>query len=122
MDAPSLPDDKLHRDQPGPYAALAARARRTADGALAIDAAIGCAWLAALIAWHPAWWQFVVAPVAIGAFGLWGIVDRELVTATMPSRRRVLLIGRAVAAAVGTLAVLLSAFRVLGALIGTVIS
>ena len=122
MDAPVLPDDGLHREQPGPYAALAARARRTSDGVLAIDAAIGCAYLAALLAWHPSWWQFVVAPVAIGAFGLWGIVDRELAAARTPALRRVLLVTRAASAAIGTLAVVVSAFRILGALVGTVIS
>ena len=114
--------ETTRRDQPGPYAALAARARGTSDGALAIDTAIGCAYLAALIAWHPSWWQFAVAPVSIAAFGLWGIADRELAATTPPSRRRMLLGARATAAALGTLAVLLSAFRILGALVGTVIS
>ncbi|HEX8850559.1 MAG TPA: hypothetical protein VF761_13590 [Gemmatimonadaceae bacterium] len=108
-------------ERPGPYAALAARARRSSDGALALAAAIGCAYLAALVALHPSWWSFVVAPIAIGAYGLWGIADRELVAGDA-TRRRLLLAARALAAAIGTLAVLTSVFRILGALIGTVIS
>lgn len=116
-----MPNGSLSDDRPGPYAALAARARRSSDGALALATGVGCAYLAALVAWHPSWWSFIVAPVAIGAFGLWGIADREL-AGSDATRRRLLVAARALAAAIGTLAVLMSLFRILGALIGTVIS
>ena len=116
-----MPNGTLSDDRPGPYAALAARARRTSDGALALASGVGCAYLAALLALRPSWWSFVIAPVAIGAFGLWGIADREL-AGSDATRRRLLLLARALAAAIGTLAVLTSVFRILGALVGTVIS
>lgn len=116
-----MPNGALSDERPGPYAALAARARRSSDGALALASGVGCAYLAALLALRPAWWSFVVAPIAIGAFGLWGIADREL-AGSVATRRRLLLAARGLAAAIGTLAVLTSVFRILGALVGTVIS
>lgn len=122
MISSSPASDSTEAERPGPYAALAARARRASDGGLAISTAAGCLYLALLLVWRPAWWQFVVAPLAIGFFGVWGIADRERTAATDPSRRRLLGALRAIAAFGGTLAVALSAFRILGALVGTVIS
>ena len=68
-------------DRPGPYAALAAAARRSSDGALVAAAAAGCLLSAGLLVWRPGWWQFALAPLAVGAFGVWGIADRELTVA-----------------------------------------
>lgn len=117
-----MPNGALDEPHPGPYAALAAKARRSSDGALVAEGAVGALLLAALLAWRPSWWQYALAPLAIGAFGLWGIADRELAEATTAPRRRALLAARWIAAALGTLFVLASAFRILGALVGTVIS
>lgn len=117
-----MPNGAADDGHPGPYAALAAKARRSSDGALVADGAIGVLLLVALVAWRPSWWQFVLAPLAIGAFGLWGIADRELADAATVSRRRVLLAARWIAAALGTLFVLVSAFRIVGAVVGRVIS
>lgn len=109
-------------EHPGPYAALAAKARRSSDGALAAESAVGALLFLALLAWRPSWWQFVLAPLAIGAFGLWGIADRELADATTTTRRRALVAARWITAALGTILVLVSAFRIVGAVVGRVIS
>lgn len=122
MDSTSPADRATEAEHPGPYAALAARARRASDGGLAIATAVGLVHLALLLVWRPASWQFVVAPLAIGCYGIWGIADRERTAAADPSHRRMLGVARALAAIVGTLAVALSAFRIVGAVVGTVIS
>lgn len=109
-------------ERAGPYAALAAKARTSSDGALVAAAAAGALWVALLLVVRPAWWQFVVAPAAVGAYGVWGVADRELADAPAPARRRLLRAACAAAAVLGTAAVALTAFRVLGALVGTVIS
>jgi len=115
----------------GPYAVLAARARRASDGALAGAAAVGVLAAAAVAAWRPAWWALALPPVAVGAFGLWGILEREA------AERRAGRAGRAgradalglalravqwLAVVVGTAAAGLAALAVLGALLGRVIS
>lgn len=122
MDSRSLPNGTADDGHPGPYAALAAKARQSSEGALVADGAIGMLLVVALVAWRPSWWQFVLAPLAVGAFGLWGIADRELADATTTTRRMALVAARWVAAALGTLFVLVSAFRIVGAVVGRVIS
>jgi hypothetical protein len=109
-------------DRPGPYAALAAAARRSSDGALVAAAAIGCLLSAGLLVWRPAWWQFALALLAVGAFGGWGIADRELAAARSDIKRRLLRATCALAAIAGTIAVAITAFRIVGAVVGTVIS
>jgi hypothetical protein len=122
MTAPEVRPDDVARERPGPYAALAAKARATSDGTLVAAAAGGALYLALLLVVRPAWWTFVVAPLALGAFALWGIAERELGRPGGVPRRRILRLAQVVAVVLGTAAVLLSALRVLGALVGTVIS
>ena len=116
-------------DRPGLYAALAALARRTSYGALTGAAAIGILTVLGLTLWWPGWWAFTMPLVALGAFGLWGIVERERVehVERAPATAgtfvpRALAAVQWLAIALGTGAVLVAAVRGLGALIGTVIS
>jgi hypothetical protein len=110
-------------DRPGPYAALAERARRTSDGALTAAAAVGVLAVLGLVLWRPTWWTLVAPLVAVGAFGVWGTLERERVATEHDSPpARAIVVGQWAAVVVGTGALLVAAFRVLGALIGTVIS
>ena len=109
-------------DRPGPYAALAERARRTSDGALTAAAAVGVLAVLGLVLGRPAWWTLVTPLVAVGAFGVWGTLERERVATEHDSPARAIVAGQWAAVVVGTGALLVAAFRVLGALIGTVIS
>ena len=110
-----------------PYAALAARARRTSQGALTAAAAVGVLALLALTLWRPAWWTAALPLVSLGAFGWWGILEREraeryssaAVTGIAP---RALRAAQWLAVAAGTASALLAAFALLGLLFGTVIS
>lgn len=121
-----LPRNMNAGDRQGPYAALAARARRTSDAALTAAAAIGVLTVLGLALWRPAWWAAVAPLVALGPFGLWGTLERERAARWRETEAsaalRALVVGQWAAIVVGTGAVLLAAFRVLGALIGTVIS
>ncbi|MFL5574901.1 MAG: hypothetical protein ACJ79S_02885 [Gemmatimonadaceae bacterium] len=126
MRRPTHLDDADDRERPGLYAALAARARRTSDGALAGAAAVGILTVLGLTIWQPAWWALAAPLVALGAFGVWGTLERER-AARQPAAgptfvSRAIAAGQWVAVVAGTGAVLLASFRVLGALIGTVIS
>jgi hypothetical protein len=112
-------------ERPGPYAVLAARARRSSDEALAAAAAVGLMAVAGLWVARPAWWVLALPLVALGAFGAWGMAERE-----QRERRalaeggpgRALVVVQWLAVAVGTGAALLTAFGVLAALFGRVIS
>jgi hypothetical protein len=57
-------------------ALLAARARRTGDGALAAALATGIIGAAAIGLFLPGWWRLALPLVSLAAFGGWGIVDR----------------------------------------------
>jgi len=87
---------------------------------------VGVIAILGLVLGRPAWWVAVTPLVAVGAFGLWGTLERERAAHSLA--RGTTAVGRAIVAAqwtavvVGTGAILLAAFRVLGALIGTVIS
>lgn len=112
-------------ERPGPYAVLAARARRSSDGALAAAAAVGLVALVGLLAARPAWWVLALPLVAVGAYGVWGIAERE--EAERRGRAaggpgRALAVVRWLAVALGTGAALLTAFGVLAVLFGRVIS
>jgi hypothetical protein len=113
-------------DRPGPYAALATRARRTSDGALTIAAAVGVVAVLGLVLWRPVWWTLATPLVAVGAFGVWGTLERERAgrapTVQHSPAARAVVVGQWVAVVVGTGALLVAAFRILGTLIGTVIS
>ena len=131
MRAPSEPRPtagELAGRPAGPYAVLAARARRASDGALAGAAAVGVLAAAAVAAWRPAWWALALPPVAVGAFGLWGILEREAAERRAGRAGRADALGLALravqwlAVVVGTAAAGLAALAVLGALLGRVIS
>jgi fatty acid desaturase len=105
---------------------LAQRARRASDRRLAID--VGAGFLAALafVLWRgPYWFLLACAGVAFGAYGTWGIVDREL--GEVPAEhhqtmRTALRAARVVAAILVALAILSLIFGVPAALVGTWIS
>lgn len=122
-----VPQDRHVEDKPGPYAALASRARRTSDAALTGAAAVGVLAVLGLVLWRPTWWIAVTPLVALGAFGLWGTLERERAARLRAPAQdtgvmRAIVIAQGAAVVVGTCALLLGAFRLLGALVGTVIS
>jgi hypothetical protein len=104
---------------------LTRRARRSSDRRLVIDAAVGVLLAAAMLLWRPPFWiPLLGAALTIGAFGAWGITDRELTdrVARPGSRTAPLRAARATTAVVGgagALTALLSAFMTL---LGTWIS
>jgi hypothetical protein len=105
---------------------LAARARATPDGRLVADVAVGLlAGLAAAV-WRPvAWVSLAGICVALAAFGLWGIFDRELregYAAEGAALARGLRAARAMATAIGVVAAVGALFAGLGVLLGTWIS
>jgi hypothetical protein len=103
------------------YAMLAGRARRASDAVLAALTGIGGVAAVALIAMRPAWWAFVLPLVSAGAFGLWGILERETAErGALRSARydRAVGVAQWVAAAVGTVCVIVTVFAVLGILLG----
>ena len=109
------------------YAALAELARRSSDGALATAATVGLVAVMGLL-FAPAGWRVPLLPlVAVGAFGVWGMVERERVAPSEQEAgaRRDSPVSTAVrwlAVAIGTAAAALAALALLGALFGTVIS
>jgi hypothetical protein len=105
---------------------LASHARRTSDGWLVAHVAIGMAVAVAALA-VPS--TAALVPVAAGlasiAFGLWGIFDRELTERgerAPPSGHMPLRVARALAAALGAVAVLAALFALLALSLGTWIS
>jgi hypothetical protein len=98
------------------------RARRASDRRLAADTAIGVIVAAGALIWRPAGWaQLLLAAVCIGAFGIWGIVDRELLerVATSGASPRSLRFGRGAAAAVGGTAALMLLLSLFALAVGT---
>lgn len=112
------------QEPPGLYATIAARTRRAADATLAIAAGIGIFGAVGVVVWRPAWWIYALPLVAVGAAGVWGIADREGGgrAGAHPNTRRLLTALQWTAAAVGTAAVLIVVFAVLGRVLGTIIS
>ncbi|HET7459549.1 MAG TPA: hypothetical protein VFJ74_17995 [Gemmatimonadaceae bacterium] len=111
------------------YAALAAQARRTSDGALATSALVGVIAVIGLAFGRPGWWALALPLVSLGAFGVWGILERERTARGAEQQQqpsaaatRALAVGQWLAAAVGTVATIVAAFALLGVLFGTVIS
>jgi hypothetical protein len=70
--ATSQPHDDL-------FHALAARARATSDGRLALAVIGGFATTLCMAVWRPSGWLIVGGiTLCIASFGAWGIADREL--------------------------------------------
>lgn len=111
---------------PNVYAALAERARRMSDLALAACLAVGAAGVIAIVGTGSGLWKLAFPLGALAAFGLWGIADRERTTATredMPARLRDAANAVCwVALAGGTLAGIATALVLLATLLGTIIS
>jgi hypothetical protein len=117
--------DPLATEPPGLFAMLAVRARRASDGALATLAGIGGVAAIALVAVRPSWWAFALPLVSAGAFGLWGILERA--TAERGAERsarydRAVSVAQWVAVAIGAVCAIVTAFAVLGVLMGPIIS
>jgi hypothetical protein len=104
---------------------LVARARAASDGRLVADVLVGA--LAALVIaiWRPTGWLTIGgAALALAAFGVWGITDREVRDRSTASSwvTRALRIARAVAGIAGFCSGVVALFAVLGVVLGTWIS
>ena len=123
-----MPDDREIRigAQTSLAQFLTQRARNASDQRLAIDAGVGFLALLTVVWWRgPYWFLLACAAVAVGAYGMWGITDREL--AEIPAARHrathtALRVARAAAAVLTALAILSLIFGVPAALLGTWIS
>jgi hypothetical protein len=117
--------DPLATEPPGLFAMLAVRARRASDGMLAALAGVGGVAAIALLAVRPSWWAFALPLVSAGAFGLWGILERA--TAERGAERsarydRVVSSAQWMVVAIGALCAIVTAFAVLGVLMGPFIN
>lgn len=105
---------------------LSARARRASDSRLAVDAGAGLVGLLAALYWRPPGWIALASTaVGLGAFGTWGIADRELrerQSAGQRSFTAMLRLARVVAAAAGAMAVFVFLFALVGVALGRWIS
>ena len=105
---------------------LAARARAASDGRLALDVVVGAIVVILFVAWRPAGWVSLAgAATSLAAFGLWGIIDREIrERAQAPHARAVSLLAalRLALACLGFLAGVAALFGSLGIVLGKVIS
>ena len=103
---------------------LAHRARQASDLRLVVDAAAGFV-IAVLIAIlrPPVWVPLAAFAFALGAFGAWGILDRETSDpASVSGRRRILVASRAFIGALGVLAAVVGGISLFFGLLGTWIS
>ena len=113
--------DPRATEPPGLFAMLAVRARRAPDAVLATMAGIGGVSAIALAAVRPSWWTFALPLVSVGTFGLWGMLERA--TAERGAERsarydRAVGAAQWVAVAIGAVCTILTAFEVLGVVIG----
>ena len=117
--------DPRATEPPGLFAMLAVRARRAPDAVLATMAGIGGVSVIALAAVRPRWWMYALLPVAAGAFGLWGILERGISErGALRSTRYDLVVAAMqwLAVAIGTVAAIVTAFAALGIFLGRIIS
>ena len=106
---------------------LVARARGASDGRLVADVLLGAATALGFAVWRPTGWLSIGgAALALAAFGLWGIVDREVGdrAAAAGSRRalRLLQVARAGVAIAGSCSAAVAVFAALAVALGTWIS
>lgn len=121
----SLDKNSVGAEPQGLYALLATRARSASDTMLAGLTAIGGLSLVALAAIRPRWWMYALLPIVVGAFGLWGILERSIVERGVKRGmryERILSVGQVIAIAIGSIAALVTAFAILGILIGPFIN
>jgi len=117
--------DPRAAEPPGLFAMLAVRARRASDGTLAALAGVGGVAAIALAAVRPSWSAFALPLVSAGAFGLWGILERA--TAERGAQRsasydRAMSVAQWVLVAIGAVCAIVTAFAVLGVLMGPFIN
>jgi hypothetical protein len=103
---------------------LTQRARHASDLRLVVDTAVGCVAAALLAVFRPPLWLPLTAlAFSLGAFGAWGILDRETTDLSpLGGRRRMILAFRAVIGALGAIAAVLGAVSLFFGLLGTWIS
>jgi hypothetical protein len=103
---------------------LAQRARQASDRRLALDAALGLLAAAGFAVLRPPLWIPLTAlAFCFGAFGIWGILDRELIdSAGSKSRARVFSWARGTVAVLGGAAAVLFGVSLFFALLGPIIS
>ena len=103
---------------------LSARARGASDLRLAIDVAVGVVIAVAVAVWQPPAWPVILAAgLCFGAFGAWGIADRELrERGEAATSVRWLRVVRQAAALLGVLAAVALLVGVLALALGTWIS
>ena len=103
---------------------LAQRARNASDKRLVVDAAVGLMGAASIAVLRPPLWIPLAAlAFCLGAFGVWGILDRETADASHGSRNSRLLVGaRAITAALGGAAAAIFGVSLFFALLGQWIS
>lgn len=103
---------------------LAQRARQATDRRLALDAAVGLVVAATLaVVRPPLWLPLAALAFSLGAFGVWGILDREASDAVAGSTRTRLLTGaRALTALLGGASAAVFGVGLFFALLGPLIS
>jgi hypothetical protein len=103
---------------------LAHRARQASDRRLALDAALGLIAAAGFAVLRPPLWIPLTAlAICLGAFGVWGILDRELVdSAGAENRVRVFAWARSGVALTGGAAAIVFGVTLFFALLGPIIS
>ena len=103
---------------------LAQRARNASDKRLVIDAAVGLVGAATVAVLRPPLWiPLASLAFCLGAFGVWGILDRETADASHGGRHSRFLSGaRAITAALGGTAAAIFGISLFFALLGQWIS
>ena len=103
---------------------LTQRARQASDLRLVIDAAVGFVVAALMAALRPPFWVPLAAlAFALGAFGAWGILDRESTDpASVTGRRRIITVSRAIVGVLGIIAAVLGGVFLFFGFLGTWIS
>ena len=117
--------ESLSNAEPGLPEFLAKRARKASDGRLASESGAGFVVAVVALAWRPSGWPlFASAGVCALAFGLWGIVDRELrERIAAPTRTaNTLRFARVGIVVVGGVAAVAMALSFLALALGTIIS
>ena len=103
---------------------LVQRARSSSDKRLVVDAAVGLVGTASVVVLRPPLWiPLASLAFCLGAFGVWGILDRETQDASGASgRTRLLHAARAFFAALGAAAAAIFGVSLFFALLGQWIS
>ncbi|MEX2177100.1 MAG: hypothetical protein WD801_00220 [Gemmatimonadaceae bacterium] len=104
---------------------LAARARHASDSELTVDAVGGLVATMLVIVWRGPGWELLLAvSTCVGAFGTWGIADRELGEQPDAPRRRAIMMRalRILSAGIGFAAVAFLLMALLARSLGRIIS